>query len=440
MRRDPLASTAPRLADGLLVGGTAKARMPRIPLAIPIPAERLATRSLGVLEPLRTPLFLAVSGGAFWAALGHRDPHRDWWSGFATGLASSTYSTIVLSLGAPRIGRDAPVDFTELAAIWLGAGMIRPKPGKATIMSGILMHQVADLAWATLFFGAGGGRFRRLSAGKLAARSIPWAVLTSFIEYYLILPWLQPLVPRNVPFWTALSVHLISGAVYAEYPWVREVITGRPSRRAAASRKVAVALAGGAGILGVLTPLSRSGHEVVWPFLTSEGKTFDREFLRNMTAHHQVGVRLSLLAADKAIDDELRMLGRLMAAQQEAEIRIMAQWWCGWYGGEIPPLTPEEVAQMPGMPHPAAVDALEDLSGMAFQERFLTLMIPHHEGAVLMASDAIHHAGDPRLRIFGDSIRHTQRNQIAQMNVEPGAPLTPIDAHDLYRETTPRIP
>jgi uncharacterized protein (DUF305 family) len=129
-----------------------------------------------------------------------------------------------------------------------------------------------------------------------------------------------------------------------------------------------------------------------------------------------------------------------MAAQQEAEIRIMAQWWRGWYGGEIPPLTPDEVAQMPGMPHPATVDALEDLSGMAFQERFLTLMIPHHEGAVLMASEAIHQAGDPRLRIFGDSIHHTQRNQIAQMEVQPGAPLTPIDAHDLYRETTPRIP
>lgn len=59
------------------------------------------------------------------------------------------------------------------------------------------------------------------------------------------------------------------------------------------------------------------------------------------------------------------------------------------------------------MTHPAAVDTLEALSGMAFQERFLTLIIPHHEGAVLMANDAIHHASDPRRRIFGDSIRHT---------------------------------
>lgn len=328
----------------------------------------------------------------------------------------------------------------ELAAIWLGTGIIQVKPSKTAIVSGIMMHQIADLAWATLFFGAEGGRLRRLTEAKLAALSAPWAVLTSFIEYYVILPWLQPLVPRNVPYWTAFSVHLISGAVYVEYPWIREAVTGRASRRSVASRMVAAVLAGGAGLLGVLAAQGRSDHEVTWPFATAEGQTFDRAFLRNLTTHHRVGVRLSLLAVEKAIDDELRMLGRLMAAQQEAEIQIMAEWWRGWYGGEIPPLSPDEVAHMPGMPHPTAVDALEDLSGMAFQEQFLTLMIPHHEGAVLMANDAIHHAGDPQLRIFGDSIRHAQRNQIAQMEVRPGAPATPIDARDLYRATTPRIP
>ncbi len=57
-----------------------------------------------------------------------------------------------------------------------------------------------------------------------------------------------------------------------------------------------------------------------------------------------------------------------------------------------------------------------------------------------MAIDAIHHAGDPRLRIFGDSICHTQRNQIAQKEVQPTAPVTPIDPHDLYGATTSQIP
>ncbi len=56
-----------------------------------------------------------------------------------------------------------------------------------------------------------------------------------------------------------------------------------------------------------------------------------------------------------------------------------------------------------------------------------------------MAIDAIHHAGDPRLRFFGDSIRHSQRNQIAQMEVQQGAPVTPIDPHDLYGATTSEI-
>lgn len=70
--------------------------------------------------------------------------------------------------------------------------------------------------------------------------------------------------------------------------------------------------------------------------------------------------------------------------------------------------------------------------------------LPHRDRgsfyAALMAIDAIHHAGDPRLRIFGDSICHTQRNQIAQKEVQPTAPVTPIDPHDLYGATTSQIP
>lgn len=225
MRPNWLASTASRLMSNQLATGRAKARMPYFPLTVPIPPERPATRSLGRLEPLRAPLFLAVTGGSFWAALGHGGPHRDWRAVFVAGLASSTYSTIVLSFGAPRIGRDARVDFIERASIWFGTRIIQPKPSKAAIISGIFMHQIADLAWATLFFDIAGARVRRLTSRKLAVLSVPWAVLTAYMEYYLILPWLQPLVPRGVPFWTGHSQSIS----FREHPTPSTLGSARPS-------------------------------------------------------------------------------------------------------------------------------------------------------------------------------------------------------------------
>jgi uncharacterized protein (DUF305 family) len=43
-------------------------------------------------------------------------------------------------------------------------------------------------------------------------------------------------------------------------------------------------------------------------------------------------------------------------------------------------------------------------------------MIEHHLGAVMMADTAWRQAGDPRLRIYAESLRHAQRGQIERMN------------------------
>jgi hypothetical protein len=56
------------------------------------------------------------------------------------------------------------------------------------------------------------------------------------IEYYLILPKLQPLVVMQVPFWTALGVHVTSGLLYPFYPQVRAIVTRQPVRRDVLSR------------------------------------------------------------------------------------------------------------------------------------------------------------------------------------------------------------
>lgn len=58
---------------------------------------------------------------------------------------------------------------------------------------------------------------------------------------------------------------------------------------------------------------------------------------------------------------------------------------------------------------------VETLEGLAFEERFLPIMILHHQGAIRMADNASEQAGDPRIRILADSIRHSQRGQIERL-------------------------
>ena len=48
-------------------------------------------------------------------------------------------------------------------------------------------------------------------------------------------------------------------------------------------------------------------------------------------------------------------------------------------------------------------------------------MSRHHEGAILMAGEAMAAASDPRVRLIAQGIRHTQRNKVAVMRkLRPG--------------------
>jgi uncharacterized protein (DUF305 family) len=50
-----------------------------------------------------------------------------------------------------------------------------------------------------------------------------------------------------------------------------------------------------------------------------------------------------------------------------------------------------------------------------YDDRFIDLMIPHHEGAVAMARDAREKAQHPELRAFADSIIAAQEREIRML-------------------------
>jgi uncharacterized protein (DUF305 family) len=338
-----------------------------------------------------------------------------WTAGLLQGLLSGTVSTIVITLGAPRIGRARALDWMEIGTVLLGADSVQIEPRWWHIAAGVLVHQAADLSWALVFFALGRHWTLNLGARTLLILALPWAVMTAAIEYHLILPWLQPLVVMQVPFWTALGVHVTSGLLYPFFPQVLAMVTRQSVRWDAYSRTVAAALGAGLIVLSGLEVLARADREPSWPLTSMQERASDMQFLRHMEAHHTVGVELATLAASNAGDPELRRLGRLMVANQAGEIRIIARWCRSWIDGPLPPMSAEERAAIPGMPQPQTIAQLSAERGDRFDSTFVSVMVAHHHGAIQMADDAWRTAADPRVRLLADSIRHAQRRQISAM-------------------------
>lgn len=350
--------------------------------------------------------------------MGQSDSRRRiaWTAGLLQGLLSGTASTLVITLGAPRIGRDPELDWMQVGTVLLRAGSVRSDPEWWNIAAGIVVHQAADLSWALLFFALGRYWTWNLTAPILFVVALPWAAVTAAIEYYLILPALQPLVVMQVPFWTALGVHVTSGLLYPFYPQLRAFVARQPIAWGGFNRILAAALGLALAALCGLELLGRAHREPAWPLLSAEERAYDAAFLQNMAAHHALGVELAAIAASNASSPELRRLARLMVANQVGEIAIIRRWWRSWMDTPLPQPSAAEHARIPGMPPRDVLARLRSEGGRPFDTDFVSVMVAHHRGAIQMADEAWEAAGDPRVRLMADSIRHAQSGQISAMN------------------------
>jgi hypothetical protein len=135
----------------------------------------------------------------------------------------------VLSLGANHLGRATDVDWMIVGTIILRVGGLTAEPGAREFAAGILVHQTFDFLWTMLFFIPLGRWTRDLAPAQILLLAVPWALLTSATEYFLWLPWAQPLFVMQQPYWPGLGAHVISASLYPLFPWLRDVLTGRRS-------------------------------------------------------------------------------------------------------------------------------------------------------------------------------------------------------------------
>jgi uncharacterized protein (DUF305 family) len=151
----------------------------------------------------------------------------------------------------------------------------------------------------------------------------------------------------------------------------------------------------------------------------SPGVTFndaDVMFAQMMIPHHREAVEMAAMAAGRAADARVKDLAVKIEAAQQPEIDTMTGWLAAWGSAPMPDMSGSmDHGGMPGAMSEADMAALHDARGAAFDERFLTMMIEHHEGAVEMAQEQVAKGSNPQAKALAATIVTDQQAEIATM-------------------------
>ena len=146
---------------------------------------------------------------------------------------------------------------------------------------------------------------------------------------------------------------------------------------------------------------------------------YDLRFIDGMMMHHQGAVVMAKEGLEKSQRPEIKQLANNIIEAQNKEIAQMKQWRTAWYpkasqqpvayGGANKSVMPMSAKQQ---------DMMSQNLGAAdneFDLRFLNAMIPHHEGAIVMAKDAISKSTRPEIKQLNQDILTSQQAEITQM-------------------------
>jgi uncharacterized protein (DUF305 family) len=150
--------------------------------------------------------------------------------------------------------------------------------------------------------------------------------------------------------------------------------------------------------------------------------------MQGMIMHHSQAVEMTALIASHTENKDVRSLGAKISSSQSDEIRFMQRWlvargqstdMAGAMSG-MPgmDMSGNAMAPMPGMLTTAQMETLRKARGAEFDHLFLTGMIQHHGGALIMVKDLFDTAGagqDADIFNFATDADNTQRAEIRIM-------------------------
>ncbi|MGH1562496.1 DUF305 domain-containing protein [Mumia sp. DW29H23] len=141
----------------------------------------------------------------------------------------------------------------------------------------------------------------------------------------------------------------------------------------------------------------------------------DVTFAQQMIPHHRQAVEMAGLAPSRAGSEVTDLAARISAAQ-DPEIATMTSWLEEW-GEEVPAEDSGHADHggTEGMMSAEDMTALAGLSGDAFDEAFLTMMIEHHEGAITMAEGVLGDGKSADVADLAQQISDAQRAEVDEM-------------------------
>jgi uncharacterized protein (DUF305 family) len=154
----------------------------------------------------------------------------------------------------------------------------------------------------------------------------------------------------------------------------------------------------------------------------------DVEFMQGMIHHHAQAVEMTALIAARTQNRDIQLLGTRISKSQEDEIDFMKRWLemrgqptemkMTGHGHDAHGSHGGHQMLMPGMLTPAQMEALGNASGAEFDRLFLSGMIQHHQGALVMVEELFSMSGsgqDAELFNFASDVDSGQRAEIATM-------------------------
>jgi uncharacterized protein (DUF305 family) len=146
----------------------------------------------------------------------------------------------------------------------------------------------------------------------------------------------------------------------------------------------------------------------------------DVEFMQGMIMHHAQAVEMTALIVSHTENKDLRSLGARISSSQTDEIKFMKRWLVarGESTSMSMPDMPGHTMLMPGMLTPEQMEALRKAKDAEFDHLFLTGMIQHHGGALIMVKDLFDTPGagqDAEVFDFATDADNVQRAEIRIM-------------------------
>ena len=151
-------------------------------------------------------------------------------------------------------------------------------------------------------------------------------------------------------------------------------------------------------------------------------ENFDLRFIDAMILHHQGAIQMAEEAQQKTSRSEIQQLAaNIIESQSREENELLRAWRQAWYPNASAEPVMYDAASQSMMPmtalHQQSMAMQMDLgeADEEFDLRFMNAMIPHHEGAVAMAQEALEKSDRPEVKELAQNIVDSQQQEIDQM-------------------------